>query len=98
MSRYLQTLAKKIRPILLKYRVKQCAVFGSVARGEATKFSDLDLLIDPAARMTLFDLSGLQQELVARIDGPVDVVTRRSLHPLLKKNIMRDAVTIYEAN
>lgn len=98
MPQYLQALAKKLQPILLKYRIRECAVFGSVARNQATQSSDLDLLIDPPARMTLFDLSGLRQELSDKIDRPVDVVTRRSLHPTLKKNILRDAIKIYEVS
>ena len=90
-------LRKKVSPVLRKYHVRTCAVFGSFARGEETKKSDIDFLIDPSSSMTLFDLVGLQQDLEDATGRDVDVVTRRSLHPLIKANILRDAMMIYEA-
>lgn len=97
MTKRLLPLARIVRPILKKYHIKKCAIFGSVARGEETKKSDIDFLIDPPSTMTLFDLSGLHDDLAKATHRSVDVVTRRSLHTLLRPHVLRDAITIYEA-
>ena len=70
-------------------------VFGSVARGEATPESDIDLLVDFEEGASLYDLSGLWQDLSELLDHPVEVV---SDHPHMRerfrKRIMRDAVLL----
>lgn len=50
-------------------------VFGSVARGEDTEESDLDLWIDAPPGFTLFDLGGLIADLQELLGVPVDVGT-----------------------
>ncbi len=90
----IQEIRKKFRPILRKAHVKRSAIFGSFARGEARASSDVDILIDPPARMTLIGLVGLEQDLSEAIGRKVDVVTFRSLHPLFKKRVERDMVTL----
>lgn len=57
---YLASIRKKAIPILRKSGVARSAVFGSVARGEATKKSDIDFLIEFEGKKTLFDLVGLK--------------------------------------
>lgn len=83
-------IKKNSVPILKKHGVKRAAIFGSVARGEANKKSDVDFLIEFEGRKTLLDLVGLQQELEEVLKRHVDVVTYRSLHPLLKDRILRE--------
>lgn len=89
--RYIQ---QKIRPILEHYRAKRPAIFGSIARGEATEKSDLDLLVELPPGTTLFDLVGLQQELEGVLGRSVDVLTYGGLHPLLKDRIEREAIAL----
>lgn len=50
-------------------------VFGSVARGDDTEESDLDLWIDPAPGFSLFDLGGLVADLEELLGVPVDIGT-----------------------
>ncbi len=57
------------------------ALFGSVARGDETASSDVDLLVDFEADSSLFDLLHLQDELSALLGCPVDVVSARALKP-----------------
>lgn len=87
---------KKAVPILRKSGVVRSAVFGSVARGEAKKTSDVDLLIEFGGRKTLFDLVGLKLALEDALKKKVDLVTYNSLHPLLKEYILKDQKLIYE--
>ncbi len=77
--------------------VSHAAVFGSVARGEATADSDIDVLVelDPAARVSLYDLMGIELRLREIFGRKVDVVSRRGLRPRLDDDILEDAVSAF---
>jgi len=80
--------------VLKKYGVKRAALFGSIARGEATKDSDIDLLIEFEERKSLLDLVGLKLELQELLGREVDIITYKSIHPLLKERILNEQVVI----
>ncbi|PIY69099.1 hypothetical protein COY90_02425 [Candidatus Roizmanbacteria bacterium CG_4_10_14_0_8_um_filter_39_9] len=82
--------------VFQKYHIKKASLFGSYARGEATVDSDVDVLIDPPERMTLFDLAGMKLDLEKILCKSVDVVTYNGLSPLLKKYILADQKVLYE--
>jgi predicted nucleotidyltransferase len=77
--------------------VKHAAVFGSVARGDAREDSDIDLLIDldPAHPMGLFGYASLKLYIQELLEGDADVVNRKTVKPLLRHAIMRDAVDAF---
>ena len=77
-------------PILKKNGVVKAGIFGSYATGKAKKESDIDMLIKFKGRKSLLDLAGLKLELENRLGKKVDVLTYKSVHPLLKERIMRD--------
>lgn len=82
---------------LLKRRgVKKAALFGSVARGEQTPRSDIDLLVEFSITPTLLEVAHLQRELERLVRKPVDLVTYRSLHPRIKQRILKDQKILYE--
>ncbi len=85
----------KIIPVLKKYGVSRASLFGSVARGEENKKSDIDLLIEPAKGTTLFDMAGMQIDLQNSLKKSVDLVTYGSVNPMLKNRILRDEKVIY---
>jgi len=64
-------------------RNKACnvAVFGSVARGEETTTSDVDILVDFLPGASLTDQFRLQEELTEFLHTSVDVISRRALKP-----------------
>lgn len=66
-------------------------VFGSALRGDDTDSSDLDLLVDPTAGTTLFDLGGLQDELERLLGVRVDVVTPNDLPPKFRGSVLAEA-------
>lgn len=74
--------------------VVRASIFGSVARGEATAGSDVDLLVEFEKGRTLVDLSGLRLDLCEILGRDVDVATRGSLHPKLRDAILRELVPI----
>ena len=88
---------KKIAvPILRKNNVIRAGIFGSFARGEAKNDSDIDILIKFRGRKNLLDLVGVKQELEEKMKRRVDVVTYKSIHPLLKEIILNEEVRIYD--
>lgn len=93
----IQKLKKQIVPILQKHHVKRAAVFGSVARGEETKNSDLDLLIELPKGKSLFDFIGLKQDIEDKMHKKIDLVEYQAIKPSLKPYILKDELPIYAA-
>lgn len=83
----------KILYVLKKYGVKQAGIFGSYARGDQKKNSDIDILIKPPNNMGL-GFVGLQQELEEKLGKKVDLVSYNGLSPYLKKYILLGEVKI----
>jgi uncharacterized protein len=69
-------------------------VFGSVARGEDTEGSDLDMLVDPLPGATLLDLGGLQWALQEVLGVEVDLLTPGDLPARFRQEVIREAVPI----
>ncbi len=80
----------KIQRILKKYKIRKAALFGSAARGDEKRGSDIDILIEPPPAFTLFGLARLKIELESALKKSVDLVTFRSVDALLKPYIMKD--------
>jgi uncharacterized protein len=74
--------------------VRHAALFGSLARGEGKRTSDIDILIelDPEAPVGLFEYVGITQYLADLFQRRVDVANRSSLKPLVRPEIERDAI------
>ena len=74
--------------------VSHAALFGSRARGDNRRDSDIDIMIefDPAARITIFNYAGLKDYIAGLFDGPVDVVSREGLKPYVRPAATADAV------
>ena len=87
-------IKKMLIKVLREHGVKKAALFGSIVRGEATERSDIDLLVEFVGRKSLLDLAGLKLELQELLKKKVDVVTYKSLHPLLKEKILSEQEVI----
>jgi predicted nucleotidyltransferase len=72
-------------------------LFGSAARDEAGRSSDIDVFIDydVSSRFNAFDLVGIKQYLEHELGVEVDVTTRDGLHPMLRADIERSAVRVF---
>ena len=77
----LDEIARRIRPVAEKYRLKAVYVFGSYARGDAREDSDVDLLVDltDADMSGFFAIGGLYNDLEAALEKEIDLVTTASL-------------------
>ncbi len=77
--------------------VAMVGVFGSMARGEATKQSDIDLLVKFSKRKSLLALVRLERELSAALGRKVDLLTEAAISPYLRDRIKQEVRVIYEA-
>jgi hypothetical protein len=87
-------IKQKILPILQKYGVKKIALFGSCIRGQMDKDSDIDILVDIEADISLLDFVGLKQKIEETLGRKVDLVEYDTLKPLLREKILKEQVVL----
>ena len=94
----LRELVKNQRDVILNIAAKHGAsnvrLFGSVARGEETDASDLDLLVEMQKGRSLLDLIGFNDELEEVLKIKVDVLTDGGISPDMIESVYADAVPI----
>lgn len=81
----------EVSAICVRYGASNVRVFGSVARGDATASSDIDILVDFADDRTLLDQAGLTQDLATLFSRAVDVVTEQGLKPAIRESVLAEA-------
>ena len=84
----------KILSLAERYRTGDVRVFGSVARGQNTEASDVDLLVNARPGCSLLDLGGLLEDLQDLLGCRVDLVTEDGLKPHLRVRVLREAVPL----
>ena len=86
----------KIKPILKRHDVKRAAVFGSYARGDQKKKSDIDILIEYKNDndKSLLDFVGLKLELEKRLGKKVDLVEYCAIRPRIKSRVLNEQLSI----
>jgi len=87
----IQQKKKEILAVARAHGLVNVRIFGSVARGEDTAQSDIDLLVDLEKGRTLLDLGGALMKLQELLGRKVDIVTERGLHWYLRENILAEA-------
>jgi predicted nucleotidyltransferase len=91
---------RRLEALCRRYRVRRLGVFGSTARGEATKRSDVDLLVEfeKEAQASLFDVVRLQEALSLLFGRKVDLATPAILeNPYRRRSVLKDLREIYAA-
>ena len=80
------------RSVLLEHGVKSLRLFGSVARGEATDQSDVDLLVEFSRPTGLFGLVRLRRYLEELLGCRVDLTTPGALRDSMRERIFSEAI------
>jgi predicted nucleotidyltransferase len=94
MKNDINRIKQKILPILQGYEIKRLALFGSCVRGEMKKNSDIDILVDIKADISLLDFIGLKQKIEETLGRKVDLVEYDTLKPLLRERILKEQVVL----
>lgn len=84
----------EIESIARPHGASRVRVFGSVARGDASERSDLDLLVDLDEDRNLFDLGALLMDLRDLLRCEVDIATERNLRPRVAERVLADAIEL----
>jgi len=94
LDRLLEEKRGEILRLAAEHGAREVRVFGSVARGEADRKSDIDFLVELETGRSLLDLGGLQMELESLLDRRVDIVTARGLKARIRERVLREAVPV----
>ncbi|MBK9125866.1 MAG: nucleotidyltransferase family protein [Chloroflexi bacterium] len=84
----------EILELARRHRAYNVRVFGSVARGDATPESDIDVLVAFRPGASLFDLSALWQDLQDLLDREVNVVSEGGMNERFRQRIADDVVPL----
>lgn len=82
-------------PIAQKYQIEKVYLFGSYAKGDYNKESDIDLRIEKGNLRGMFALCGFYSEVEEALQKSVDILTTGSLEPEFLRRIQKDEVLIY---
>lgn len=93
-----QNIISKLTAYFISQPVLKVWLFGSVARGEETPESDIDLLVqfDPEAKIGLFKHAGMMLDLEELMKRAVDLVPDGCLFSWVKDTVEQDKILIYE--
>lgn len=76
------------------YHVKDLGVFGSVAKGQNTEESDIDLLVEFSEPIGFFKFVELERYLSTILKKDVDLISKKALRPVIKDNILSEVIYI----
>ena len=75
--------------------VSMAGIFGSMARGEAKKKSDIDLVIRFSKRKSLLAVVRLERELTEALGRKVDLLTEGAISPYMREQILKEMQVVY---
>lgn len=88
-------MQEDLSPIFKKYKVKKAILFGSYAKGNANKYSDVDILVDSGLKGLKF--YGLLEDICSKLSIPVDLIDKSQVvrDSEIEKEINSTGVVIY---
>jgi len=90
----MRQMRAEITEIARRHGASKIRVFGSVARGEDTVESDVDLLVDAGPNASSWFPAGLIIDLENLIGRHVEIVTEKGLSPFLRERVLAEAVPL----
>jgi predicted nucleotidyltransferase len=90
----LDALKPQVLAVATRHGASNLRIYGSIATGRERPASDLDLLVDLPAEQSLLGLISLRQDLEGLLGCSVDVTEAESLHPLIRSQILEQALTL----
>lgn len=90
----LEVLRSELPQLCREYAISKLGVFGSYARGEQSRRSDLDLLVEFDRVPSLLQLVRMERELGERLGVEVDLVMRSALKPSIVPQVLQNLVSV----
>ena len=94
LERLVLTHRDEILEAAARWGASNVRLYGSVARGEDTKASDVDVLVDLPPGRTLITLAALSAELSDLLGAHVEVSTEEVLRPEARRSALADAIKL----
>jgi len=93
-----KNIINKLQAFFPAYPVEKAWVFGSFARGEETRKSDIDIIVkfDENSGVSLFDFIRIINNLQDTLNKKVDLVTEGGIKKFAKESIDYDKILVYE--
>lgn len=93
-------IKEQIQQYFLTKPISKAWIFGSYARGEQTKDSDIDILVDfdPDNHLDLFSIASFIIDLENLFGTDVDLVDHSRIYPEIAQFIESDKILIYKRN
>jgi predicted nucleotidyltransferase len=87
----IKNVLRKYKSVLEdKYHINTLGIFGSYVHNEQAGGSDLDILVDFKAPISLFEFIDMEEELSEILGVKVDLVSRNALKPHIGKHILNE--------
>ena len=93
-----QNIINKLQTFFPAYPIEKAWVFGSFARGDETRKSDIDIMVrfDKNAQISLFDYIGIMNDLEDIFHKKIDLVEEGQLRSWAQESVGKEKVLIYE--
>ena len=88
----LKILKDELNKLHENFGIKKIGLFGSYVRGEQTKESDVDILVDFENYISFFKFIELEDYLGEKLKAKVDLVSMDALKPLIRSDILDEAI------
>lgn len=85
-----EKLENKLPYLKEKYNVIKIGIFGSYVRGEQKKRSDIDIIVEFDSPIGFFQFIRLENYLSRLLGKKVDLVTKKAIKPILRKEIINE--------
>lgn len=85
----------KLKSLAKKYDISSLCLFGSYARGDFRKDSDIDILVRFKNYPGFFEFIKLEEKLSELLGGRVDLVTESSISKYIKDSVLKQIKEIY---
>ena len=89
-----QTLEQEKAYLAKTYGITDLGIFGSVARGDNTSASDIDILVTFARPIGMFQFIAIEEYLSERLGKKVDLVTTKALKPTIKDEVLSQLIYV----
>ncbi|MBI3788890.1 MAG: nucleotidyltransferase family protein [Ignavibacteriales bacterium] len=90
----IQTINSQLPFLRERYGVKSLGLFGSIARGEATEKSDIDILVEFESPVGFLDFIRLEIFLTQILQRKVDLISKKAIKPVLKESILKEVIYV----
>ncbi|HWB63331.1 MAG TPA: nucleotidyltransferase domain-containing protein [Chitinophagales bacterium] len=85
---------QELADTLKQFPIKRAALFGSMARGEETAYSDIDILVEPETSLTIFDILRMESVLEQKFLRKIDIVEFAAIKHSIKDTVLNQMVEL----